>query len=79
MHRVFDRQLVQAEFMLHLGQLFGCGVLQGDPHKRVGPGDVVADLSDRNIGEFGAVAIGDAVDEHLGDFRWVARCKSFWH
>ena len=62
--RILDRQVVQAELLLHLRELFGRRVLQRHPDEAAGLGQVVADVVDRAIGELGAVLVGHAVDEH---------------
>ena len=61
---VFDRQFVQAELFLHFVQFFRRGIDQRHPDEASGTGDVVADIGDRNIGQLGAVFIGNAIDQH---------------
>jgi hypothetical protein len=62
--RVFDRQFVQVEFLLHLAHLVVGGVAQRDPDEAVGLVEVVADVLDRDVGQFFAFLVGDAVDQH---------------
>ena len=57
--------LVQAELRLHLDELFLRGVLQRHPDEAAGPGDELADVVDRAIGELAAVLVSDAVDQHV--------------
>ena len=61
---VLDRELVQAELLLHLRQLLGRGVLERDPDEAAGLADVLADVVDRHVAELRAVLVGHAVDEH---------------
>ena len=77
---VFHREWMQVEFMLHLGQLSGLGVLQRDPDKAVGARDVVADFGDGDVGQLGAVLVGHAVDEHGRLFvDEGSGMYAFWH
>jgi hypothetical protein len=62
---VLNRQLVQAEFLAHFLEFFGRGILHRHPDKSIGAADVVADLADRDVGEFGAVLVNHAIDKHL--------------
>jgi hypothetical protein len=62
--RVLDGQVVQAEFLLHLRELFGRRVLQRDPDEAARALEVLADVVDRAVGELRAVLIGNAVDQH---------------
>ena len=62
---VLDGEIVQAELRLHLGELVLRGVLQRHPDEAAGPGDELADVVDRAIGELAAVLVGDAVDQHV--------------
>ena len=64
--RVFDGQFVQAEFVLQRSQLVWFGVFEGDPDEAVGPGEILPDLTQRNVGEPLAALIGNAIDDH----RW---------
>ena len=61
---VFDGQFVQVEFLLHLGQLLRLGIAQRDPDEAAGLLQVFADILDRDIGQFLAFLVGDAVDQH---------------
>ena len=62
--RVLHRQLVQVEFVLHGGQFRGVGVLQRHPDEAVRSVDVGLDLALGDFGEFPAVLVGDAIDQH---------------
>lgn len=61
--RVLDRQVVQAELLLHLGQLVGRRVLQRHPDETAGALEELADVVDRAVGQLGAVFVGHAIDE----------------
>ena len=69
---VFDREFVQAEFLLHLFEFRPGGVAQGDPDETVAALEVVADLVDRQIGDARSVLVGDAIYEHFDSFFLVA-------
>ena len=64
--RVFDRQLVEAEFVLQRGELGRLGILQCDPDEAVRLADVRADFADLDVRELLPVLIRDTVDEHEG-------------
>ena len=40
------------------------GLFQGDPDETVGSLHIVTDVLDRNIGQFLAILVGDAIDQH---------------
>ena len=62
--RVFHRQFMQAKLVLHLFQLVRRGVEQGYPDETVGALDVIADIVNRQVGQFFAILIGHAVNQH---------------
>ncbi len=64
--RVFDRQFVEAEFVLQRGELGWLGILQRDPDETVRLADVRADLADLDVCDLLPVLIRDTVDEHEG-------------
>jgi hypothetical protein len=66
--RVFDSQLVQAELFRHHGEFFRTRVLERDPDEALGPRNVFADVFDRDVGEFAAILVGRAIDQHDVDY-----------
>ena len=64
MARVFDRQIVQTELVLHRRQLGIGRVAQRDPDEAIRPADILADIGNRDVGELLSVLVGDAVDQH---------------
>ena len=61
--RVFDRQIMQAEFRLHGFQLGGLRIFQRHPNKATRLADKEMNLIDGDISEFFAVLVSDTVDE----------------
>ena len=62
--RVLDGEIMQAEFHLHRFQLRGFGILQRHPDEATGLVDEQMNLIDRNVGQFLAILIGNAINEH---------------
>jgi hypothetical protein len=65
---ILDRELVQSELLLHLGQFLRRCVLERHPNEAAGPVEIEVDVLLRNIGELPAFLIGNAVDEHDASF-----------
>jgi hypothetical protein len=62
--RALDRQLVQAELVLHLPQFVVAGIVQRDPDEAAGPLQPLVDGLDRDVGELAPVLVSHAVDQH---------------
>jgi hypothetical protein len=62
--RVLDRQLVQAELLLHLQQLVLRGVRERHPDEAPGLREVIADLAPVEVRKLAAVLVRHAVDQH---------------
>ena len=62
--RVLDRQLVQVEFVLQLGEFRGVGVLELHPDEAARAAEVGTDLALLDLGEFFSVLVGGAIDQH---------------
>jgi len=62
--RILDRQFVQVEFLLHRGEFAGPGIQERHPDEAIGTAYVVADFVGLDVGEFTAVLVCGAVDEH---------------
>src|SRR5674476_1359443 len=63
---VLDRQVVQTEFFLHLFEFGFGGIAQRHPDETIRPFKVIADFFDREVGEFDAVLVGNAIEQHGG-------------
>ena len=70
--RVFDRQRVEIELFGHDLELAGLRVLDRHPHEAIGPRQVVADFTDRDVREFLPSLVRDAVDQHQFAARMIA-------
>ena len=66
MARVLDREVMQAELLLHLRELGIGRIEQRHPDEATGLLEVVADFLDLDVGELAAFLIYDAVDQHGG-------------
>ena len=62
--RVFNREFMQPELLLHRLKLSRLGIRERDPDETVRAGDIGTDFTYRNVGELAAVLVSHAVDEH---------------
>jgi hypothetical protein len=69
---VFDRQLVEIEFLLKRHQLRWLRVLQGDPDEAVASLEVRAHLCERDVGVLLPAIVSHTVDNHSARFRFFA-------
>ena len=76
---IFDREVVQAKFFLHLQEFGLFSIFQCNPDKTVRYLYVVADLFHWYVAQFFAFLVGDAVDQHVDLQCGWRECMSLQH
>ena len=73
---VFDRQIVQPEFLLHFIELAIGRIAQRNPDETVWLFKIFADILNGWFGELDTVLVGNAIDQHGGLCRSVTSARS---
>jgi hypothetical protein len=71
--RILDREVVEAELLLHLPQRRFVGLVEADPHEGLALRENLAGIFERNVANASAAAIRNAAYDAHGDRAAIAR------